>query len=358
MLTRTPSTTTLDEERWRAVVNRDRAYEGKFVLAVHTTGIFCRPGCPARTPKRENISFFDTTADALRAGFRPCKRCRPLGTSISEDHARMVESAIRAMEQSESRLTLEALAAHVGMSPWHFQRIFRQQTGLTPAQYQRSLRSSRIRDELQAAPTVTEAMNNAGYGSSSQFYAATEGELGMRPSSYRAGGKGERIRYGIVQTWLGSLLVAGTDRGVCSLQMGDSEEEMLERLHETFPNAELIADDPDFARIVADVVSLAEQPSTPSSIPVDAKGTAFQHRVWNALRRIPAGTTWTYSELAEQIGSPRSVRAVAKACADNPVPLLVPCHRVIGKNGSLTGYRYGVERKRDLLDRERDPVTT
>src|SRR5690606_19128039 len=195
MLTRTPSTTTLDEERWRAVVNRDRAYEGKFVLAVHTTGIFCRPGCPARTPKRENISFFDTTADALRAGFRPCKRCRPLVTSISEDHARMVESAIRAMEQSDSRLTLEALVAHVGMSPWHFQRIFRQQTGLTPAQYQRSLRSSRIRDELQAAPTVTEAMNNAGYGSSSQFYAATEGELGMRPSSYRAGGKGERIRY-------------------------------------------------------------------------------------------------------------------------------------------------------------------
>jgi AraC family transcriptional regulator, regulatory protein of adaptative response / methylated-DNA-[protein]-cysteine methyltransferase len=358
MLTSEHSHAILDEERWLAVVNRDRAYEGQFVLAVHTTGIFCRPGCPARTPKRENTSFFNTTADALRAGFRPCKRCRPLGSSINEDHARMVGKAVQAMERSETRLTLEALAAHVGMSPWHLQRVFRQQTGLTPAQYQRSLRSSRLREELQGATTITEAMNNAGYGSSSQFYAKTEGELGMSPSSYRSGGKGERIRYGIVQTWLGSLLVAGTDRGVCSLQMGDSEEEMRERLHATFPNAEFIADDPDFARIVAAVVALAEEPSSTSSIELDPRGTAFQHRVWNALRRIPAGTTWTYSELAEQIGSPRSVRAVAKACADNPVPLLVPCHRVIGKNGSLTGYRYGVERKRGLLERERESTTT
>ena len=238
------------------------------------------------------------------------------------------------------------------MSPWHFQRVFKAQTGLTPAQYQRSHRASRLRAEMPAARSVTFAMNDAGYGSSSQFYATTPRELGMKPATYRAGGTGERIHYGIVDTWLGYLLVAATDKGICSLQMGDSEQEMIDRLHATFPNAGLVSNDPHFERIFADVVALAERPGEAAKVPLDMHGTAFQHRVWNALRQIPAGSTRTYSEVAEAIGSPRAVRAVAKACADNPVPLVVPCHRVIGKNGSLTGYRYGVARKAALLERE------
>jgi AraC family transcriptional regulator, regulatory protein of adaptative response / methylated-DNA-[protein]-cysteine methyltransferase len=341
-----------EDDRWQAIVNRDRSAEGSFVLAVHTTGIFCRPGCPARTPKRENTSFFDTPADALRAGYRPCKRCRPLGASISERQAQLVDEARRAIEDADTRLTLSELAARAGMSPWHFQRLFKSQLGISPAQYQRSFRASRLREEITNAHTVTRAMNDAGFGSSSQFYATAKRELGMTPTAFRAGGRGERIQYGIVQTWLGYLLIAATDRGICTLQMGESEDEMRARLHASFPHAELIHDDADFTHLVQDVVALAEHPSRQGEFPLDMQGTAFQHRVWSALRRIPAGSTLTYSELAASIGNPKAVRAVAKACADNPVPLIVPCHRVIGKNGSLTGYRYGVARKQALLDRE------
>lgn len=341
-----------DDERWRAVVERDSSAEGQFVLAVHTTGIFCRPGCPARTPKRDNVTFYDTPAEAIRAGYRPCKRCRPTGKSISEHQRQVVERARHLIETSETKVTLEGIAANVGMSPWHLQRLFRAHTGLSPAQYQRSLRSGRLRESIGNAPSVTYAIQDAGYGSSSQFYALAPRELGMTPSAFRSGGAGQRIRYGIVQTWLGYLLVAATNRGIASLQMGDSEEEMRERLQSTFPNAELVDDDPTFAEIIEQVVDLAERPRDAASIPVDAGGTTFQHRVWNALRQIPAGSTRTYSEVAEAIGAPKAVRAVAKACADNPVPLVVPCHRVIGKDGSLTGYRYGLARKRALLKRE------
>lgn len=341
-----------DDERWKAVVARDRSAEGQFVLAVHTTGIFCRPGCPARTPKRENVEFFETTADALRAGYRPCKRCKPTGQSISQHQRNVIEEAQRLIESFETRLTLEEIATAVGMSPWHLQRVFKAQTGLSPAQYQRSHRANILRATVSSAPTVTHALHDAGYGSSSQFYAATSEELGMTPSAYRSGGPGQRICYGIVRTWLGYLLVATTDRGICSLQMGESEDEMRERLRVTFPKAELVDDDPAFAETLEQVVRIAEQPSAPTSIAVDAHGTAFQHRVWNALRQIPAGSTRTYSEVAEAIGAPKAVRAVAKACADNPVPLIVPCHRVIGKNGTLTGYRYGIARKQALLERE------
>ena len=341
-----------DDERWQAVVERDRSAEGQFVLAVHTTGIFCRPGCPARTPKRENVTFFDTTTEAIRAGYRPCKRCKPTGESISEHQQHIVDEARRLIESSDTRMTLHELAAAVGMSPWHLQRLFKAQTGLSPAQYQSSHRSSRLRAGIAEAPSVTHALHDAGYGSSSQFYASATKELGMTPSVYRAGGAGQRIRYGIASTWLGYLLVAATDRGICSLQMGESEEEMRERLLATFPNAELVDDDDDFARTIEQVVAVAEHPGSFASIPVDAHGTAFQHRVWNALRQIPAGSTRSYSEVAEAIGAPNAVRAVAKACADNPVPLLVPCHRVIGKNGKLTGYRYGIARKQALLERE------
>lgn len=341
-----------DDERWQAVVARDRSTDGQFVLAVHTTGIFCRPGCPARTPKRENVTFFDTTADALRAGYRPCKRCKPTGESITEHQRQVVEAARRLIESSDSRLTLEHIAMSVGMSPWHLQRLFKAQTGLSPAQYQRSHRSNVLRETITAAPTVTHALHDAGYGSSSQFYATASEELGMTPSSYRAGGPGQRIRYGIVRTWLGSLLVAATDRGICSLQMGDSEDGMRERLREMFPKADFVDDDPAFTETLEAVVRLAEHPSDTPDLPLDARGTAFQHRVWNALRQIPGGSTRTYTEVAERIGAPAAVRAVARACADNPVPLLVPCHRVIGKNGTLTGYRYGLARKQALLERE------
>jgi AraC family transcriptional regulator of adaptative response/methylated-DNA-[protein]-cysteine methyltransferase len=341
-----------DDERWQAVVNRDRSAEGQFVLAVHTTGIFCRPGCPARTPRRENTSFFPSPIEALRAGFRPCKRCRPTGESIFERQMHVVDEACRTIEESDHRLTLSRLSDQAGLSPYHFQRLFKERTGLTPAQYQRSHRSTRLRAQITGATTVTHAMNDAGYGSSSQFYVSAAKELGMTPTAYRSGGKGERIRFGIVHTWLGHLLVAATDRGIATLQMRDSEADMRDSLHTTFPHAELIEDDPDFARLMQDVVELADHPSSEARLPLDMKGTAFQHRVWNALREIPAGSTRTYSEVAETIGSPKAVRAVAKACADNPVPLIVPCHRVIGKNGKLTGYRYGIARKQALLERE------
>jgi AraC family transcriptional regulator of adaptative response/methylated-DNA-[protein]-cysteine methyltransferase len=341
-----------DDERWKAVVARDRSAEGQFVLAVRTTGIFCRPGCPARTPKRENVAFFATTAEALRAGYRPCKRCNPTGESVADHQRHVVDQARQLIEESDVRLTLGEIAAAVGMSPWHLQRLFTAQTGLSPAQYQRSHRSNRLRSGIAAAPSVTHALHDAGYGSSSQFYASAKDALGMAPSVFRSGGEGQRIRFGIVATWLGYLLVAATDRGICSLQMGESEDEMRERLKMTFPHADLVEDDPEFTRTIEQVVAIADHPGHGTSIPVDAHGTAFQHRVWNALRQIPAGSTRTYSEVAEAIGAPTAVRAVAKACADNPVPLIVPCHRVIGKNGSLTGYRYGIARKRALLERE------
>lgn len=342
-----------DDDLWNAFVNRDRTFEGHFVLAVHTTGIFCRPGCPARTPKRENTSFFETAEEAIRAGFRPCKRCRPLERPLSDRHAGIVREACQLMEQSTTRLTLDELASQAGISPYHFQRIFKQHTGVTPAQYQRSHRSGRLRETLRKAVTVTHAMNESGYSSSSQFYETAGQDIGMTPTVYRSGGVGERIRFGVAETWLGFVLVAATDRGICSLQMGDSAEEMKARLFATFPHSEFVEGDPTFVSILQQVATLASQPSTsPADVPLDVTGTVFQHRVWNALRKIPAGTTRTYSEVAVSVGSPKAIRAVAKACADNPVPLLIPCHRVIGKNGKLTGYRYGVKRKQGLLDRE------
>jgi AraC family transcriptional regulator, regulatory protein of adaptative response / methylated-DNA-[protein]-cysteine methyltransferase len=347
-----PSRILTDDDRWQAVVSRDRSVEGQFVLAVHTTGIFCRPGCPARTPKRENTSFFATPADAIRAGYRPCKRCKPTGESITDKQRHIVEDAQRQIEAADTALTLDDIAATVGMSPWHLQRLFKAHTGISPAQYQRSLRSDRLRSAIKDAPTVTQALHDSGYGSSSQFYAATHQALGMSPTAFRAGGAGQRIRYGIVQTWLGCILVAATDRGIASLQMGDTEDELRDGLVATFPNADLVDDDADFSRTIQQVVELVERPWQTTPIAVDVRGTVFQHRVWAALRQIPAGSTRTYSEVAEAIGAPTAARAVAKACADNPVPLIVPCHRVIGKNGSLTGYRYGIERKRALLERE------
>lgn len=343
---------TIDDARWQAVVDRDTSADGQFVLAVRTTGIFCRPGCPARTPRRENVQFFESTDDALRAGYRPCKRCRPTGKSVGERQDDVVEAVRRRIESSPERLSLAQLAEEVGLSPWHLQRLFRERTGLSPAQYGRSLRSSRLRETLPDAASVTRALHDAGYDASSTFYEAAPKDIGMTPTQFRRGGTGQRIRYGIVETWLGYLLVAATDRGITSLQMGESAEEMRERLETTFPNAELVDDDPEFHATLESVARLAEHPSETASLPLDARGTAFQHRVWNALRQIPAGSTRTYSEVAEAIGSPKAVRAVAKACADNPIPLLVPCHRVIGKDGSLTGYRYGIPRKRALLDRE------
>ncbi len=343
---------TIDDARWQAVVKRDTSADGQFVLAVRTTGIFCRPGCPARTPKRENVTFYDTTDDALRAGYRPCKRCRPTGTSVAARQGDVVDAVRRRIESSPERLSLAQLAEDVGMSPWHLQRLFRERTGLSPAQYGRSLRSSRLRETLPDAASVTRALHDAGYDASSTFYESAPKDIGMTPTQFRTGGAGQRIRYGIVTTWLGYLLVAATDRGIASLQMGESAEAMRDRLVTTFPNAELVDDDPGFQATLEGVARLAEHPSEMSTLPLDAQGTAFQHRVWNALRQIPAGSTRTYTEVAEAIGAPTAVRAVARACADNPIPLLVPCHRVIGKNGSLTGYRYGIPRKRALLERE------
>lgn len=345
--------TLTNDERWQAVIDRDRSVEGSFVLAVHTTGIFCRPGCPARTPRRENTSFFDSAGEAIRAGYRPCKRCKPTGESIAEEQGRVVEEVRRMIEESDTRLTLDEIAPRVGMSPGHLQRLFKAFTGLSPAEYGRSHRSYRLRSTITMSPSVTQAQHETGFGSSSQFYAATTQELGMTPTAYREGGAGQRIRFGIARWWLGYLLVAATDRGIAAIQMGDTEEALRDSVASTFPNAESVQDDADFARVLDQVVELAEHPWQTSPVALDVRGTVFQHRVWSALRQIPAGSTRTYSEVAEAIGAPTAARAVARACADNPVPLVIPCHRVVGKDGKLTGYRYGIRRKQALLDREK-----
>jgi AraC family transcriptional regulator of adaptative response/methylated-DNA-[protein]-cysteine methyltransferase len=338
--------------RWSAVTKRDASAEGQFIFAVRTTGIFCRPGCPAKTPRRENVEFYDTPAHALQAGYRPCKRCNPAGSSFRQRQLEVVARACESIEAAETVPTLERLAADAGMSQYHFHRTFKSITGLTPGQYARGHRAARVRHELQTSPSVTRAIYETGYQSSGRFYASTDMAIGMTPSAYRDNGQGERIRFATAETSLGLLGVAATDKGICSIGFGDDPDALLTRVQEQFAKAEIDRADPAFQQAVAAVVRVVEQPAGSLELPLDLRGTAFQHRVWNALRKVPAGTRLTYTELAELIDAPSSARAVARACAANPVALAVPCHRVVRKNGDFAGYRWGRERKRELLDRE------
>jgi AraC family transcriptional regulator of adaptative response/methylated-DNA-[protein]-cysteine methyltransferase len=343
---------TENDPRWAAVVARDARADDSFWYSVATTGVYCRPSCAARLPRPENVRFYRSRAEAEKAGFRPCKRCKPDQASLTEQHVAQVTAACRLIETSESAPSLETLAAHAGMSPFHFHRVFKAITGVTPKQYANAHRGERVRTHLRRSGTVTEAIYDAGYNSNARFYEKSGDVLGMTASSYRAGGANTRIRFAVGECSLGSILVARSDRGICAIALGDDPEVLIRDLQDRFAHAELIGGDAGFERLVARVVGFIEAPEMGLDLPLDVRGTAFQQRVWQALREIPAGTTASYGDIARRIGSPHAVRAVAGACAANTLAVAIPCHRVIKQDGALSGYRWGVERKRALLARE------
>lgn len=334
-----------DESRWRIALAKDRRFDGAFFTGVHSTGIYCRPSCPARPPKRENVAFYATPADAESAGLRACLRCRP--DAIARDEAALVE-AIRILRDAEGVVPLEKLAAVTGYSPAHFQRLFKRAVGLSPAAFARALRLERAADALSLGERVTDAIYDAGFSAPSRFYAASEGRLGMTPSAWKHGGRGVTIRWAVVATSLGQMLVAATDKGVCRLSFGEEREALESR----FPYAELVEGGEDFAALLAEVVAAVEQPGRPHAVPLDVQGTAFQEAVWQELRKIPPGETRSYAEIAAAVGKPKAVRAAGSANGANNVAVLIPCHRVVRSDGSLGGYAYGLEIKTKLLERE------
>jgi AraC family transcriptional regulator of adaptative response/methylated-DNA-[protein]-cysteine methyltransferase len=340
------------DPRWAAVLARDPAADGSFVYSVATTGVYCRPSCGARRARPEHVAFHATTADAERAGFRPCLRCRPDRPPLLEQHAATVARLCRLIESADEAPGLDALAQEAGLSVYHLHRVFKAATGLTPKAYAAAHRAHRVRAELGRSDTVTEAIYGAGYNSNGRFYAQSNDVLGMTPSRYRAGGAGTDIRFAIGECSLGAILVAASEIGVCAILIGDDPDALAHDLQDRFPRAELIGGDADFEQLVAKVVGLVEAPAVGLDLPLDVRGTAFQQRVWQALRDIPAGRTESYADLARRIGAPKSVRAVAQACGANPLAVAIPCHRVVRNDGALAGYRWGVERKRTLLERE------
>ncbi|MGB7655243.1 MAG: methylated-DNA--[protein]-cysteine S-methyltransferase [Novosphingobium sp.] len=335
----------IDEECWTAALARDRSFDGRFVSGVMSTGIYCRPSCPARHPKRENVRFFANGEAARAAGLRPCLRCSP--DDVSRDE-RAVLAAIAAIKAAEQPLALAALAAETGYSPAHFQRVFSRHTGLSPAAYARALMAERAVEALTSEGSVTEAIYAAGYSAPSRFYEANEGRLGMTPSAWVNGGKGATIHWAVVETSLGSMLVAATAKGVCRLSFGEGREALERR----FPLAELAEGGAQFAALLEQVVAAVEAPGDFGHIPLDVKGTAFQEAVWRELQRIPKGETRTYAQLAAAVGKPKAVRAAGSANGANNVAVLIPCHRVIRTGGHLGGYAYGLEIKRKLLEKE------
>ncbi len=341
-----------DAAKWASLAARDEAADGRFVYAVRTTGIYCRPSCAARPARRENVSFHATCAEAEEAGFRPCKRCRPNAPSLAVRRAEAVARACRLIDESETVPGLGVLAEATGLSAFHFHRVFKAVTGVTPKAYAAARRAEALASGLGRSPSVTQAIYEAGYASPSRFYADATDRLGMAPNIYRRGGEGVAIRFGIGQCALGAILVAATAKGLCAILLGDDPEILVRDLEDRFPKAELFGGDPDFEAWMAQVVGFVACPSRGLDLPLDIGGTAFQQRVWDALRRIPIGTTATYAEIARAIGAPAATRAVARACGANPIAVAIPCHRVVRSDGALSGYRWGVARKRDLLTRE------
>ncbi len=341
-----------DEGRWAAVLAKDHAADDSFFYSVRTTGVYCRPSCAARPARRENVAFHLTTAGARAAGFRPCKRCRPDEPPLAERHAAVVGEACRAIEAAEEVPSLAALSDRAGMSPYHFHRVFKSITGVTPKAYAEGHRIRKVRQALASGGTVTEAIYDAGFNSGGRFYAKSAQVLGMTPTRFRAGGETATIKFAIGECSLGAILVAATEVGICSILLGDDPEALVRDLQDRFDRATLVGADPEFETLVAKVVGFVEQPGLGLDLPLDVRGTAFQQRVWQALRDIPTGETAGYLDIAARIGSPKAVRAVAQACAANPLAVAIPCHRVVRTDGALSGYRWGVERKRALLDRE------
>jgi AraC family transcriptional regulator, regulatory protein of adaptative response / methylated-DNA-[protein]-cysteine methyltransferase len=340
------------DPRWQALALRDKSSDGEFVYAVSTTGIFCRPSCPSRLAKPEHIQFFDTTHLARAAGYRACKRCKPEEPTLDLRRTQVVELACRTLEQSDNGVALPELAQAAGLSQRHFHSIFKQSTGLTPKAYFQALQARRLEHSLAGARSVTQALYDAGYNSSGRFYEQGAPGLGMAPKAFRQGGTGEHIRYAVEPCALGVILVAATPKGVCGIEFGDSAHALVERLQQRFAQASLEPGDAPFRDWVGQVLAFINQPSGLLDLPLDIQGTVFQRRVWQALRAIPCGSTASYAQVATAIGQPKAVRAVAQACARNELALAIPCHRVVRSDGSLSGYRWGAERKAELLRRE------
>jgi AraC family transcriptional regulator of adaptative response/methylated-DNA-[protein]-cysteine methyltransferase len=339
-----------DTERWEAVVARDTQADGTFFYAVATTGVFCRPSCASRLPRRENVAFFETADAARAAGFRPCKRCRPEG--LPRDMA-IVERACAALDADpHARLTLAQLSEAVHVSPFHLQRLFKRVVGVSPREYQAARRGAALREALQRGEGVTRAALDAGFNSPSRLYSSVAGELGMAPSDYRKKGEGLRVHYASAATALGQVLVAATEKGICRIAFGDERAELVRALRQAFARADLVEDPARIAPFIEQIDAYLRGRRETFDLPLDVSTTAFRQRVWDALRSIPYGETRSYTQVAESLGVPRAVRAVASACASNPVALAIPCHRVVQKGGSLAGYRWGVARKAALLDAE------
>jgi AraC family transcriptional regulator of adaptative response/methylated-DNA-[protein]-cysteine methyltransferase len=334
-----------DEAAWTAVMARDRSMDGRFVTGVFSTGIYCRPSCAARHPRRENVRFFATGAEARSAGLRPCKRCAP--DDVSREEAAL-EKAYSLLRDAEEAPSLDTLAAAAGYSPHHFHRLFKRATGVTPAAYYRTLRARRAEAALADNGRITDAIYDAGYSGPARFYAEAKGRLGMTPSAWRDGGRGATIRWATAETDLGTMLVAATDRGICRLSFDEDEAE----LHRRFPKATIEPGDGAMADLLRRTVAAVNAPEKPHDLPLDVRGTAFQEAVWRELTRIPPGETRTYAQIAAAVGRPKAVRAAGSANGDNAVAVLIPCHRVIRTDGTLGGYAYGLERKERLLARE------
>ena len=338
---------------WDAVSGRDRAMDGVFFYAVRTTGVYCRPSCPARRPRPENVVFFRTRTGAERAGFRPCKRCKPERDIHTDANSEIVEKVCRYIDtHPDQPATLDTLSRAIGLSPFHLHRTFKALTGITPRAYADSRRLESLKAGLREGHSVTRSLYDAGYGSSSRLYERASAQLGMTPSRYRKQGSGVTIRYSIAETPIGRLLLAATARGICSIQFGDSDTTLEGALRKEYPQAEIVRTDKQLTGWVRAVRNRIRGENT-ASLPLDIRATAFQRLVWEQLRAIPSGATRSYSEIAKRIGKPRAARAVARACATNPVAVAIPCHRVVREDGALGGYRWGIQRKRKLLALEK-----
>jgi AraC family transcriptional regulator of adaptative response/methylated-DNA-[protein]-cysteine methyltransferase len=349
-----PTPRALEARRWRAVLARDAGADGGFVFGVRSTGIYCRPSCPARRPRRDHVSYFGGPAEAERAGYRACRRCHPREESMHQQQATLVRQACEMIESAaDSPPSLATLSRRIGYSPYHLHRMFRRVTGVTPRQYAEAVRTRRLRGGLRAGTPVTRALLDAGFGSASRLYERAPAELGMTPAAYRRGGRGMRIAYAVARSPLGMLLVATTPRGVCAVRLGDRVAALAAGLRRELPGATLVRDDARLRPVMERVLGQLDGRRPDARLPLDIRATAFQRRVWQALRAIPIGTTRSYAAIARAIGRPRAARAVGAACASNPVALVIPCHRAVRSDGGLGGYAWGIERKRRLLARER-----
>ncbi len=340
------------DPRWDSIVARDADADGRFWYSVLTTGVYCRPSCPSRMARPENVTIHATLAEAQATGYRPCRRCNPQGLSVAAENAALVVKACRLIEAAEDVPSLNELAEAAQLSPHYFHRLFKSVTGVTPRAYAMAHRAARVRQGLTTDRTVTQALHQAGFASSGRFYEAAPGMLGMSPGRYRAGAPGETLHFAIGQCSLGAILVASSAKGVVAILIGDDPDALARDLQDRFRHAQLVGADAGYEMLVAKAIGLVETPGTGLDLPLDIRGTSFQQKVWQALRQVPVGRTATYSQIAASIGAPGSVRAVAGACAANPLAIAIPCHRVVRTDGSLSGYRWGVERKRALIERE------